>query len=74
MKRTCNEILSQIDDAEKWKSTDQYALFSVVDGKYQFQRIMDTEIDEEYPDEAMADTALIMRLPHHETLREFDGF
>lgn len=74
MKRVCIEILGQINDIENKAQTDQYALFSMTDGKYQFQRIVDIALEEEYSDEAMADTALIMRLPHHETLKEFDGF
>jgi len=74
MKRVCNEILSQVEDIDERRQTDQYALFSVINGRYQFQRIIDTENYEEYPDDEIVDTALIMRLPDYKTLKEFDGF
>ena len=74
MKRICRDVTAEIEDVEKRTPTNQYALFSVVNGKYQFQRIVDADIEEEYSDEIMKHTALIMRLPNHETLKEFDGF
>ena len=73
LKRNANKTLERIEESERQKMSGQWAMFSCRDGKYEFVAIMDEGSDEQDDDE-MAEVALIMPLPKHETLREFDGF
>ena len=76
LKSTLSSTIDKIESVRRRKATEQRALFSVdKEGRYKFQRIIDLGKDEEeYADEEMNETVLIMTLPDHESLDEFDGF
>ena len=75
IKAALQRHLSGIEEAEKVKYTEQYALFSMDErGKYHFQKIIDTSVEDETDDDICGESAIIVRLPDHATLKDFDGF
>jgi len=76
LSRVKSRLLAEIDaieTVENEKFIGQWALFSWDGKKYTCQGVYD-ENSEDIADDVMEDTALIMALPDHESLNEFDGF
>lgn len=73
LKAALKSSVSTIEEVEAQKMSSQWALFACEAGQYRCIGVYDETADEQ-DDDVMADVVLILPLPDHETLREFDGF